>query len=342
MADDPYETLGVSRDADQAAIRKAYRDLAKKHHPDLNPGNKAAEAAFKTVSAANELLSDPEKRAAFDRGEIDASGQPRPERAGWRDFAETAAGSRYRPQTGGGTSGHPAGGWGASEEELGDIFSSIFGEGMGAGRSGPRRGADERYALRIDLLDAVGGATRRLTLPDGRVLDVKIPAGLEDGQTLRLRGRGAPGRQGGPAGDALIEVSVAPHPFFRREGQDIRLDLPVTLREAVLGGRITVPTPGGPVSMTVPAHSDTGRTLRLRGRGVPAHGELLAGDLFVTLRVVLGEPDPELDAFLAGGKARVQPDPRADMLRQVPGQSPGQSPGETPGPQRGGPGESKG
>jgi DnaJ-class molecular chaperone len=320
MAENPYDVLGVPRDADQAAIRKAYRALARKHHPDLNPGDKAAEAKFKAVSAANDLLSDPDKRAAFDRGEIDAEGQPRPERPHYRDFADGAAGRRYRPA--GDASGHPAGGWGASEEELGDIFSTIFGAqagaaGMGggfAGASGAIRGRDELYGLGVDLLDVVNGATRRLTLPDGRTLDVKIPVGLEDGQTLRLRGQGSPGRNGGPAGDALIQIKVGEHPFFRREGNDIQLELPVTIQEAVLGARISVPTPAGSVAMTIPPRSDAGHKLRLRGRGVPAHGGMEAGDLYVTLRVVIGEPDPALEEFLRSWKPLHNTDPRRAMM----------------------------
>lgn len=328
MADNPYDVLGIPRDADQAAIRKAYRVLAKKHHPDLNPGDTVAENTFKTVSAAHDLLSDAEKRAAFDRGEIDAEGQPRPERPRYRDFAEGMPGRRYRPSGAAGpnaASGHPAGGWGASEEELGDIFGSIFGQhrpgAAGAGFAGgfsaggaPIKGRDELYGLTVDLLDVVRGATRRLTLPDGRSLDVKIPAGLEDGQSLRLRGQGSPGPNGGPEGDALIQIKVAEHPFFRRQGSDIELDLPVTLREAVLGGRIQVPTPAGPVAMTIPPASDTGGRLRLRGRGVPAHGGSDAGDLYVVLRVVIGQPDPALEAFLKEWKPHASVDPRRDMM----------------------------
>ena len=314
MADDPYEVLGVARDADQAAIRRAYRALARKHHPDLNPGSKVAEETFKSVSAANDLLSDADKRAAFDRGEIDGDGHARPERPHYRDFAEGAPGRRYRPA--GGASGHPAGGWGASEEELGDIFSTMFGDqarGGSGGGSRPVAGRDEVYGLTVDLLDVVNGATRRLTLPDGRVLDVKIPVGLEDGTTLRLRQQGGPGFNGGPAGDALIQIKVAAHDFFRREGRDIHLDLPVTVQEAVLGARISVPTPAGPVTMTIPAASDTGRQLRLRGRGVPAHGTQASGDLYVTLRVVIGEPDPALTEFLQNWKPLHDADPRRAM-----------------------------
>ncbi len=286
MADDPYQLLGVARDATPAQIRRAYRALAKKHHPDLNPGNKEAEERFKAISAANELLSDPERRARFDRGEIDASGQERPpERPSYRGFAEGAEGRRYAH----------AGADGFAEEDLGDLFGQMFGQRR---PSGPRRGQDVHYSLEVPFLDAVQGATQRLNLPDGSTLDVRIPPGTEDGQTLRLRGKGGPGREGGPAGDAFIEVHIAPHPLFERDGDDIRLDYPITLKEAALGAKLPVPTPGGPVMLTVPRGSDTGRQLRLRGRGVPAHGGQTAGDLYVTLRVQLGPPDPALEAFL--------------------------------------------
>jgi DnaJ-class molecular chaperone len=175
------------------------------------------------------------------------------------------------------------------------------------------RGRDEHFTLTTAFLDAVNGATQRLTLPDGRTLDVKIPSGTDDGHVLRLRGQGGPGRNGGPAGDAFIEIHIAPHRFFTRDGQDIRLSLPVTLAEAVLGGPVEVPTPGGPVRMRIPPHSDSGTILRLRGRGVPAHGKLPAGDLHATLHVVLGPPDAALEAFLRSWVPEHPHDPRAAM-----------------------------
>jgi DnaJ-class molecular chaperone len=305
MADDPYETLGVARDASADDIRRAYRKLAKQHHPDLNPGNKAAEDRFKKVSAANELLSDAEKRGKYDRGEIDASGQERPERQTYRSYAEGAQGDRYGPAGGGQET------W--QDGDLDEIFGDLFAARQPGGATRPRRGRDARYGLTIDFLDAVNGAAKRLTLPDGRTLDVKVPIGVEEGQTLRLRGQGGAGRNGGPAGDALIEIHIEEHKFFRRDGQDIRLDLPVTVPEAVLGGPIVVPTPGGRLKVTIPPHSDTGRELRLRGRGVPAHGGLAAGDLYVTVRVVIGEPDAALEAFLRTWKPQHPADPRRDM-----------------------------
>lgn len=309
--DDPYKTLGVARDASQDAIRKAYRKLAKTHHPDLNPGNARAEAIFKSVTAANEILSDPDKRAKFDRGEIDAAGQER----GWsqagsqtyRDYAQSGAGRRYA----GAGAGAQDQGW--SAEDVESMFGSMFGEGARRRAEAPMRGQDERYSLQTGFLDAVNGTTTRLSLPDGRTLDVRIPPGTEDGQVLRLRGQGGAGWNGGPAGDALIEIHVAPHAVFRREGSTIRLDLPVSLREAALGGPVEIPTPGGTVRMRVPPGSDTGTELRLRGRGVPAHGGQPAGDLYATLRVMIGKPDAALEAFLREWTPETEPHPRAAM-----------------------------
>ncbi len=290
---DPYTTLGVAKDATADDIRRAYRALAKKHHPDLNPGNKAAESTFKEVAAANDLLSDPDKRARFDRGEIDATGEPRTERPSYRSYADQGFAGRY----GGG-------------EDMGDIFADLFAKQRG---TRPARGRDAAYTLTVEFADAINGAQQRLTLPDGRTLDVRVPPGMEDGQTLRLRGQGGDGAHGAPAGDALITVHVAPHKLFRREGDDVHLDLPVTLREAVLGGRVTVPTVSGAVAMTVPARSDTGAVLRLRGRGVPARGDHAAGDQFVSLKVVLPDADDALAAFLRDWSPAHEVDPRKDL-----------------------------
>jgi len=310
MAEDPYKTLGVARDASADDIRNAYRKLAKQNHPDLNPGNKAAEERFKSISAANELLSDTEKRGKYDRGEIDASGQERPESRGYRSYAESAQGDRY---------GHPGAqqeAWQA--EDLDDIFGDLFGARQaGGGTPRPRRGRDDHYTLTIAFVEAINGAQKRLTLPDGKTLDVKVPVGVEEGQAMRLRGQGRPGRNGGAAGDALIEIHVEPHRVFRRDGQNIRLDLPITVREAVLGGSVLIPTPGGRIKMTIPPHSDTGRELRLRGRGVPPHGKQEAGDLYVTLRVVIGEPDAALETFLRDWQPEHPVDPRRDMERDT-------------------------
>ena len=296
MADDPYEILGIGRDADKDAVRKAYRRLAKESHPDLHPGDAAAEERFKRISAANILLSDPDQRARYDRGEIDAAGQERPPpRPSYREHAQGPQGRRYRPGAPGGASPFGAD---TGEEDLGDIFGDLFGRGRRAPPSGPRRGPDHEYALAVAFADAVTGATTRITLPTGATLDVKVPPGIEDGQVLRLRGKGGEGIEGGPAGDALIRIQVVADPIFTRDGDDIRTELAVDMRQAVLGGPVQVPTPAGPVAMTIPEGSDTGRTLRLRGRGVPARGDRPAGNLYVTLRVVLGPVDDALKTFL--------------------------------------------
>ncbi len=295
---DPYTVLGVARDASQDAIRKAYRALAKKHHPDLNPGNKDAEERFKQISAAYDILGDAEKRARFDRGEIDASGAETPRQNYYRDFAEAGPGGgaqRYESREGF-----------ADFAENDDIFAELFGRRAGGGGAHIRmRGADLPFHLHVDFLDAVNGATRRLSLPDGSTLDVAIPAGIRDGQMLRLKGKGRPGIGGGPAGDALIEIEVVPHPVFRRDGDDIRIDLPVSLTEAVLGGRVDVPTPTGTVTMTIPKNSNSGTILRIRGKGV-ARRDGTRGDEYVTLSIQLPKtPDPELEKFAAdwdGGK----------------------------------------
>ncbi|WP_158742564.1 DnaJ C-terminal domain-containing protein [Acidisphaera sp. L21] len=293
---DPYQTLGVAKDASADDIRRAYRKLAKKHHPDLNPGNKVAEDTFKAVSSANDLLSDPEKRARFDRGEIDAAGDPRPERASYRSYADAAGGRHY----GGGQAG------------MGDIFSDLFSQSFER-ENRPMRGRDAAYTLSVDFTDAITGTQQRLSLPDGRTLDVRVPAGMESGQTLRLRGQGSEGANSGPAGDALITVTVLPHRFFRRDGNDIHLDLPVTLKEAVLGARVTIPTVTGSVAMTIPGRSDTGKILRLRGRGVPALGSRPAGDQLVTLTVVLPDTDDALESFLREWAPATETNPREGM-----------------------------
>ena len=302
--EDPYKTLGVARTATPDDIRRAYRKLAKEHHPDLNPGNAAAEERFKKVSAANELLSDPDKRARFDRGEIDASGHEQAQGPSYRDYADNAAGRRYS------RGGPQAAEW--NPEDLSDMFGSMFTEGRARG-GGRMRGQDEHYSLTTDFLDAINGATRRLTLPDGRTLDVKIPVGTASGQVLRLRGQGGAGQGGALAGDALITVQVNPHSHFERVGNDIRLTLPVTLSEAVLGGPVQVPTPQGPVKMQIPPHSDSGTELRLRGRGVPAHGGQAVGNLYAKLSVVIGAPDAALEEFLSQWKPQAPSNPRHAM-----------------------------
>jgi DnaJ-class molecular chaperone len=306
-SDDPYVILGVKREASQEEIRRAYRKLAKQHHPDLNPGKKDAASRFQAINAANDILSDPEKRARYDRGEIDASGTERPEHA-YRRYADGAQGAKYHQASG------------ISEEDLGDVFADLFGRGArpgggpGGGQTIRLRGADRAFTLAIDFREAARGAKKRLTFGPGHTLDVTIPAGFGDGQILRLKGQGDPGIGGGPPGDALIEIHVAPHPLFRRDGNDIRVELSVTVAEAVLGAKIAVPTISGTVNVTVPKGSDSGTVLRLKGRGIaPAGGT--AGDQYVTLKIVLGaqKDDRELAAFLAEWAPRHHADPRAAM-----------------------------
>lgn len=304
MSKDPYAVLEVGRDADDAAIRRAYRRLAKTFHPDLNPDDRKAEERFKQITAAYNLLSDPEKRARFDRGEIDADGAERPHWQGHPGFR------RRRGAASAGAGGGAGGPGAAGYEDISDLFSDLFGRAQ----RGPARGADARYSLSVDFLDAVNGAQRRVTLPDGRSLDVAIPPGLQDGQTLRLRGQGHPGPAGSPAGDALVEVSVRPHPLYRREGSDLHMDLPVSPAEAVGGARITVPTPSGSVTLSVPRHSNSGRTLRLRGKGVAAGRGGPAGDLLVRLVVTLPDtPDSEFEAALKAWEEKHPYNPRGKL-----------------------------
>ncbi|QOZ30150.1 DnaJ C-terminal domain-containing protein [Bradyrhizobium sp. CCBAU 51753] len=283
----PYEVLGVAPAATAADIQKAYRKLAKKLHPDLNPGDKAAEEKFKEVSAAYGLLSDADKRKRFDAGEIDESGAERPQHRYYRDFATADEGHPYAD-----ASGY------ADYMDSDDAFAELLRRSEQARAN--RRGRDLHYSLTIDFAESITGAAKRLTLPDGGTLDVTIPPGLVDGQVLRLRGKGAPGTGKGGPGDALIEVAVRPDPRFTREGDDISLELPISLSEAVLGGKVRVPTPTGDVTMTVPKGSNTGTTMRLRGKGAPHVGGG-HGDEFVKLKVVLPKgPDPALEAFVAG------------------------------------------
>lgn len=300
MSGDPYEILGVKKDASQHEIQKAYRGLAKRLHPDLNPGNKRAEEQFKDASAAYDLLSDPAKRARFDRGEIDASGAERPQHHFYRDFAGAEAGSPYSNDAGFADFGN-----------IDDILSGVFSrEGRANFR---RRGQDVHYHLDLDFLDAINGAKRHINLPDGSELDVSIPAGMRDGQVLRLRGKGRPGLGGAPAGDALIEISVRPHPIFMRKGDDIHVEVPISLRDAVLGGKIEVPTPAGAVTMRVPKWSNTGTVLRLKGKGV-ARVDGGRGDEYVTLKVMLPEhPDSDLERFVTRWRAANADNPRQAM-----------------------------
>ncbi|MGA0600060.1 DnaJ C-terminal domain-containing protein [Caulobacter sp. KR2-114] len=295
MAQDPYMELGVSRSASADEIRKAFRKLAKQNHPDTNPNNKAAEEKFKRVSAAFDIVGDEEKRKKFDAGEIDADGR------------ETMRGFQGNPfgQGGGFQGGGFRGGGqqGFENVDLGDILGEMFGRGgagpgaRGGGFGGgfQSRGQDLRATLEIDLEESINGGKKRIAFSDGRTLDVTIPKGAADGQVLRLKGQGAPGRAG--PGDALIELALKPHPVFRREGETLVMDLPVSVPDAVLGGKVTAPTPDGAVTLSVPKGANSGQTLRLKGKGmVDALGR--RGDLLARLVVTLPEtPDPELEKF---------------------------------------------
>jgi DnaJ-class molecular chaperone len=299
---DPYEILGITRSASQDDIRKAYRRLAKKLHPDLHPGNKAFEEKFKELSIANSLLADEAQRKRFDAGEIDASGVEVPKQQFYKDYANQAApGHAYENSS--------------SFQDFADsddIFAELFRRQARQSRS--MRGADMRYRLPIDFLDAILGATKRLNVPDGSTLDVNIPAGIKDGQTLRLKGKGAPSPSAGTTGDALIEISVKPHRLFSRIGDNIHLELPITLSEAVLGARIQVPTPSGSVMLTIPKGSNTGATMRLKGKGVAHRGG--HGDEFIILKVMLPtEANPELENFLSSWLPGPSYDPRKGMQK---------------------------
>jgi len=300
---DPYEILGLTRSADEAAVKAAYRKLAKRHHPDLHPGDAKAAERFQELNNANDLLSDPERRARFDRGELDAEGHEVPPRgAFYRDFHQGTGQQRYAGAQGGDTAGF-------TEDDIAAFFARHFnarGNGDGANMRAP--GADLHYALTLGFLEAANGTSRRVMLPDGRALDVKIPAGIEDGHTIRLKGQGQPGIGGGPAGAALIEVAVAPHPFLRRVGDDVIVDLPVTLKEAVLGASVSVPTIKGHVKLTIPPGSGDGTRLRLRGRGIRE------GHQYVELKVAVppGE-EPALAEFLRGWTPGHPFNPRSGM-----------------------------
>lgn len=311
MAKNPYETLGVASSASDAEIQKAFRRLAKKSHPDLHPGDKKAEDRFKEINAAYDIVGDAAKRARFDRGEIDAGGN---------EIRQNPFARGARHGAGGGAAGEQH--FSFEDLDLGDLFGGMFrggqgGPGAGRGSGGgpfgggrPGRGEDQRFMLEVDFEEAAIGATKRLTLPNGKSLDVNIPPGINDGQTIRLKGQGAQGH-GGPAGDALIEVKVRTHPAFRREGRDIYAEVPISLGEAVAGGKVEVPTVHGPVAMTVPKWTNGGARMRLKGKGIPATKTEPAGDQYVVFEIVLPKtPDKDLEDFVKGWAERKPYNPR--------------------------------
>jgi len=307
---DPYEVLGVPKSAGDAEIKKAFRSLAKKHHPDTKGGDKAAQKRFQEISAAYDIVGDKEKRAKFDAGQIDAGGNPRgfdPRAHGFEGARGTNPGDFHFTWTDQGHPGETAEGFRPE-----DLFADLLGGlgGRGRGRAQPRAGQDFTVQTTVSFEEAAHGGTRRVVLPNGEQIDVKIPPGLKDGQQIRLKGRGGAGRSGGPPGDVLIHVSVAPHPHFSRDGRDLKVDLPITLKEAVLGGKVPVQTLTGTVSLSVPPNANTGTVLRLKGKGFPAHGGEAAGDLYARLVVTLPDgPDADLQKFAEGWKADY--DPRA-------------------------------
>jgi DnaJ-class molecular chaperone len=309
---DLYARLGVKRGADDAEIKKAYRSLAKQLHPDRNKDNPKAAERFAQVTSAYDLLSDKDKRARYDRGEIDEEGNPKMPFGG--GFG--GGGSYGGPRPGGGGSqggfeGFPNG-FGGETADLSDLFEGLFNRGGARGGSPfgrrnapPSKGADVVYRLRVPFVDAATLASQRVTLADGKTIDLKLPPGVEEGTKIRLAGKG----EGGPAGpgDAIITIAIEPHRFFTREGKDIRLSLPVTLKEAVLGAKVKVPTPDGAVMLTVPKGSTSGKVLRIKGRGWSVKGGA-RGDQLVTLAVDLPANDPNLERFASdwsgGGNPR--------------------------------------
>jgi DnaJ-class molecular chaperone len=315
---DPYEVLGVAKSTSHADIKKAYRHLAKKYHPDHNKNDPKAASRLAEINAAYEIVGDEDKKAKFDRGEIGADGKPR--FAGFEGFGAGPGGFGGFSKGGAGPGGSRFDfNFGAQGFDAADILSDLFGgatrRGPGGGAGGAsRRGGDVVATARVSLETAVRGGSARVVLPSGRTLDVNIPPGVEEGKQIRLRGQGQAGPVGAEPGDALITVKIAPHPHFRVEGRDLRLDLPVTLYEAALGAKVSTPTLSGTVELAVPPGSNGGRVLRLRGKGLPAADGKPAGDLYVTLKVMLPEgPDSEFEALMKKWRDGKPYDPRKGL-----------------------------
>jgi len=303
---DPYSVLGLAKSASAAEIKSAFRKLAKKYHPDQSKEPKAKER-FAEIGQAYEIVGDEKKRAAFDRGEIDAEGKPKAPQ--FEGFNAGPGGFRnFHFDFGGGGPGDP--GHGIDP----DIFAEMFGGGMKSRAKPPQRGQDVAVSVTVPLAQVATGGDVRVALPTGKTLDVTAPVGFEDGRTIRLRGQGEAGVRNGPPGDALVTLRYAPHPLFKVEGRDLRLDLPITLYEAVLGAKVRTPTLSGEVEITVPANTSSGRVLRLRGKGLPGVGETAAGDLYLTLRIALPPAEePALAELMREWRDQKPYDPRAGM-----------------------------
>lgn len=308
----PYDVLGVTKSASAAEIKSAFRKLAKKYHPDQSKEPRAKER-FAEVGSAYEILGDEKKRGAFDRGEIDADGKPRAPQFEGFGFGRQPSGGSADVRGFGFDFGQ--GGFAAGGSIDPDILSELFGAGgRRGGRTRPQasRGEDIAVTVAAPLATVAGGGSIRVALPTGRTLDAAVPAGIEEGKSIRLRGQGQPGQRGGASGDVIITIRYAPHPVFKVEGRDLRLDLPITLYEAVLGAKVRVPTLGAEVEMSIAPGMSGGRVLRLRGKGMPASGGQPAGDLLATIRVVLpGSADPELTELMRKWRDRKPYDPRS-------------------------------
>ena len=299
MARDPYEVLGVAKAASADDIKKAYRKLVKQLHPDLHPGDHKAADRFKDVASAYDIVGDEAKRAKFDKGEIDAAGQERPQQRFYREYANHGGARHYQSNAG--------------FEDLGDVsdlFSDLFGQAPAAGAN--MRGRNVHYRLEVDFLTAAVGGQQRITLPDGKQLGVTIPEGVADGQTLRLKGLGHPGRGSGPVGDALIEIHVRPHASFERKGDDVASELPITIDEAVLGAKVEAPAISGRVMVTIPKGASSGQTLRLKGKGLKGKRGVV-GDQLIRLKIVMPKAiDEELETFMKAWRERHAYNPRAE------------------------------
>jgi DnaJ-class molecular chaperone len=310
---DPYDVLGVTKTASEAEIKSAFRKLAKKYHPDQSKEPKAKDR-FAEVGSAYEIVGDDKKRKAFDRGEIDAEGKPRaPQFEGFGQHAGAGGARDFR------NFGFDFGAGGFTNEGGSidpDILSELFGAGRtrGRGQSQTTRGEDIAATVTVPLATIAQGGSVRVILPTGKTLDATVPAGIEEGKSIRLRGQGQPGRRGGSPGDVIVTIRYAAHPLFKVEGRDLRLDVPITLYEAVLGARVRVPTLSSEVEVSIAPGSSGGRVLRLRGKGLPGAGDQAAGDLMATLRIVLpGEPDPDLTALMQKMRDQKPYQPRSGM-----------------------------